>query len=109
MAFFTPEFAASIAPKERGAGAYLNPSSIEDGSSVRFAILSESPLTGYEVWFTKADGGQTKRIFPASPTPAQLQAACAQLGAEVTMRDGKAAIKQAIAFFVYNYETSEVA
>ena len=61
MAFFTPEFAASIAPKERGAGAYLNPSSIEDGSSVRFAILSESPLTGYEVWFTKADGGQTDR------------------------------------------------
>ena len=56
MAFFTEEFAASIAPKERNSGAYLNPSSIDDNGSVRFCIVSESPITGIEVWFTKEIG-----------------------------------------------------
>lgn len=108
MPFFSKDFSATIAPKESTVGDYLNPSSIEDGSSVRFAILSESPLEGVEVWFNKASGGMTKRVTPEWPTDELLSELEAQLDAKVTERDGRKAIKACSAFFVYDFDAERV-
>lgn len=108
MPFFSKDFTATaLAPKE-SSGGYLNPSSIEDGGSVRMAILSESPLEGVEVWFTKNEGGMTKRITPQWPDEELLAQLEKQVNGKVTERDGKKAIKPCSAFFVYDYEAEAV-
>lgn len=107
MPFFSQTFTNTIASKDSSSG-FLNPSSIEDGGSARMAILSESPLEGYESWFTKDDGKLTKRITPDYPTPALLAYLEKSIGGTVLERDGKKAIKACSAFFVYHYEDEQV-
>jgi hypothetical protein len=108
MPFFSSDFSATLAPKESSGGGYLNPSSIEDGGNVRFAILSEQPLEGVEVWFTKTGGGMTKRITPEWPDAELLSQLEKQVGGTVTERDGRKAIKPCSAFAVYDYEAEAV-
>lgn len=109
MPFFSKDFTATaLATKESTAGDYLNPSSIEDGGSVRFCILSESPLEGVEVWFTKNAGGMTKRVCPEWPSDELLAELEKQLDATVLERDGRRAIKNCTAFFVYDYDMARV-
>ncbi|MFZ9960322.1 MAG: hypothetical protein ACO3GP_08010 [Candidatus Limnocylindrus sp.] len=108
MPFFSEKFAATVAPKESAGNRYLNPSSIEDGGSARFAILSEEPLEGWEVWFTKAAGGMTKRITPEEPDDQLLAELEEEVCGSVTERDGRKAIKFCAAFFVYDYEDETV-
>lgn len=109
MPFFSKDFTATaLAPKESSGGGYLNPSSISDGDSVRFCILSEAPLEGVEIWFTKNDGGMTKRITPQYPDAELLAQLEKQVGGTVTERDGRKAIKPCSAFFVYDYEAEAV-
>lgn len=104
MAFFTKDFTATLAPKDSSSSAFLNPSSIEDGASARFAILSEEPLEGVEVWFTKNSGGMTKRITPDWPDSDLLSELEAAVDGKVLERDGKPAIKRTAAFFVYDFD-----
>lgn len=109
MPFFSKDFTATaLAPKESSGGGYLNPSAIPDGGSVRFAILSEAPLEGIEVWFTKNDGGMTKRITPQWPDEELLAQLETQVGGTVTERDGRKAIKPCSAFFVWDYDAEAV-
>lgn len=109
MPFFSKNFATTVAPKESAGGdRYLNPSSIEDGGSVRFCVLSEAPLEGWEVWFNKAEGGMTKRVTPDYPDEELLSQLEAQLKATVSERDGRRAIKRCASFFVYDYEAEQV-
>lgn len=108
MPFFTKTFEDRLAPKESTGGGYLNASSIADGSAVRMAILSEEPLEGYEVWFSKHDGGMTKRVTPQLPDEELLAQLETQVGGTVTVREGRRAIKQCAAFFVYNYDEAKV-
>jgi hypothetical protein len=98
-----------VAPKETtNTNGYLNSSSIEDGGTVRLAILSESPVEGVEVWFNKKSGGMTKRITPDWPDQDLLDELCEQVGGVVTERDGKKAIKRCTAFFVYDFDAEAV-
>jgi hypothetical protein len=109
MPFFSSDFSATLAPKDSStSGGYLNPSAIEDGGSTRFAILSEEPLEGVEVWFTKDGGGMTKRITPEWPDSELLAQLEKQVGGTVTERDGRKAIKPCSAFFVYDYDAEAV-
>lgn len=109
MPFFSKDFSAALAPKERSeGGGYLNPSSIPDGEAIRMAILSEEPLEGFEVWFNKAEGGMTKRITPEVPDDALLAELAKSANATVAERDGKPAIKRCASFFVYDYADSAV-
>ena len=108
MPFFSSDFAATLAPKESSGGGYLNASSIEDGGSARFAILSEAPLEGIEIWFNKAGGGMTKRITPEWPDTELLAQLEKQVGGSVTERDGRKAIKPCSAFAIYDYEAEAV-
>ena len=56
-----------------GTGGFLRPSKIVSGTSVRFALLSEDPVEGYELW---ADGPEKAMSFrwDHEPTPAQIDA-----------------------------------
>lgn len=109
MPFFSKDFTATaLATKESTGGGYLNPSAIADGASVRFCILSEEPLEGYEVWFTKDGGGMTKRICPEMPDAELLAQLEKQVGGKVTERDGKKAIKPCVSFFVYDFDAEAV-
>ena len=122
MAFFNTSFSESLTPKEPEGGGrdgYVNPSSIGKTlpNPFRCAILSEEPLTGYEIWFDKPDGGRTKRIAAGDyPTPALLAEYETQTGAvvsnevdfETKQPTDKKAIKKCAAFFVYDYDASAV-
>lgn len=108
MPFFSKDFTATLAPKESSGGAYLNPSSIPDGGAARIAILSESPLEGVEVWFTKTGGGMTKRITPDWPDSELLAQLEKQVDGTVAERDGRPAIKRCTAFFVWNFDDEAV-
>lgn len=109
MPFFSKDFTATaLAPKESSGGGYVNPSSIPDGGCFRGAILSEAPLEGVEVWFTKHGGGMTKRITPQWPDDELLAQLEKQVGGTVTERDGRKAIKACSAFFVYDFDAEAV-
>lgn len=104
MPFFSTTFTENVTPKKSTGGNYLNPSSIEDGGSVRFCILSDAPLEGYEIWFSKSGGGKTKRITPDYPDAELLAQLEQSVGGVVDERDGRKAIKLTSAFFCYDYE-----
>ena len=123
MPFFSQSFSASLAPKEAEGGnsrdGYINPSQL--GKSLpnpfRCAILSEEPLTGYEIWFDKADGGKTKRIAAGDyPNDALLSEYESQVGGSVAYEvdydtkqpTDRKAIKKCAAFFVYDYDAESV-
>lgn len=109
MPFFSQSFTGTaLATKESTGGGYLNPSAIEDGGFARFCILSEEPLEGYEIWFTRYDNKQTKRVVPQEPDAELLAQLENELGATVTERDGRKAIKPSSSFFVYDYEAAAV-
>ena len=106
MAFFQADFESTVAGND--GGGYLNPSKIPDGKSSRFLILSDEPLTGYELWFTTPEGKQTPRRTADEPDAALIAELESSIPATLTVRDGKPSIKPFAAFFVYDYETNAV-
>ena len=122
MPFFTKTFSESLAPKEADTSSrdgYVNPSSIGKTlpNPFRCAVLSDEPLTGYEIWFDKPDGGRTKRIAAGDYPSAELLAEYEkQTGATVSFEvdyetkqpTDKKAIKKCAAFFIYDYDAQAV-
>jgi hypothetical protein len=120
--FFTKTFSESLAPKEADTSSrdgYVNPSSIGKTlpNPFRCAVLSDEPLTGYEIWFDKPDGGRTKRIAAGDYPSAELLAEYEkQTGATVSFEvdyetkqpTDKKAIKKCAAFFIYDYDAQAV-
>ena len=91
-------------------GGYLNPSKIQSGGSVRFALLQDQPLEFFECWGESSDGGVKPFRFSDDPSPEDIEE---EMGPEFTRRmnrDGTAPekVKFAIAVPVYNYESSSV-
>ena len=91
-------------------GGYLNPSKIQSGSSVRFALLSDQPLEFYECWGEAEDGSPKPFRFAEDPRADEISA---EMGDDYTRRqnrDGTAPepVKFAIAAPVYNFDTSTV-
>ena len=108
MPFVSENASSAVAPG--AGGGYLNPSKIQSGSSVRFALLDDNPLEFYEVWGDATDGGVKPFRFSNDPTPDDIEA---ELGSDYTRRlnrDGTApeAVKFAIADPLYNHDTSKV-
>jgi hypothetical protein len=107
VAFFDKSFSTAIAPKE-ATGGFINPSKIEDGGSLRIAILSEEPITGQEIWLEKDGGGFAVRRTAALPTPALISELEADVDGNVCVRDGKPAINTFCAFFAWDFESESV-
>jgi hypothetical protein len=92
-----------------GGGAYLSPSKIAAGSSVRFALLSDEPLEFYEVWAEGPDGKAKPFRFASEPSPDDLTLAFGDFTRRMN-RDGTGPepIKFALALPVYNFEAAQV-
>nr|BAR39143.1 hypothetical protein [uncultured Mediterranean phage uvMED] len=91
-------------------GGYLNPSKIQSGGSVRFALLQDQPLEFFECWGESSEGGVKPFRFSDDPSPEDIEE---EMGPEFerrTNREGTAPekVKFAIAVPVYNYEASSV-
>lgn len=110
MAFFEKDFTSSVAVKDRSSGGgYLNLSKLDpDGGSTRFHILSDKPVTGWELWFEKAEGGLAPRRTHGEPDAAIIEELEADVGGRLSIRDGKPAIKKFAAFFVWEYEQEAI-
>lgn len=107
MPFLSQKAVSAVAG---GTGGYLNPSKIQSGSSVRFALLSDQPLEFYECWGEAEDGSVKPFRFSEDPSAEDIRT---EMGDDYTRRqnsDGTAPepAKFAIAAPVYNYEASAV-
>ena len=92
-----------------GGGAYLSPSKIAAGSSVRFALLSDEPLEFYEVWAEGPDGKSKPFRFASEPSPDDITLALGDYTRRVNREGtGVEPMKFALALPVYNYETARV-
>ncbi len=107
MAFLSKTASANVNSSGTGGG-YLQLSKLPDGGSVRFALLSDEPLEGYEVW--GQSNGQSKPFrFAEEPTPEDVTV---ELG-DFEAREGRGGpgtvdVKFFIAVPVYNYESGKV-
>jgi len=93
-----------------GGGAYLNPSKIASGSSVRFCLLSDEPLEFYEVWAENPADGKAKPFrFDTEPGPDDLALAFGEYTRRMNREGtGPEPIKFALALPVYNFDASQV-
>ena len=107
MAFLSKSASAAVTSNATGGG-YLSLSKIPDGGSVRFALLTDTPLEGYECW-GQANGANKPFRFEFEPTYDDV---VAEMG-EFEPREGRggpgtADIKFFIALPVYGYDTGKV-
>jgi len=107
MGFLSTKASATV--NSSSGGAYLNPSKLTDGGSVRFALLSDTPLEFYESWGTAADGSSKPFRFDYEPT---YEDVVTEMGT-YSPREGRggpgtADIKFCIAIPVFNYEAGAV-
>ena len=91
-----------------GGGGYLSPSKIQSGSSARFHILSEEPLEFYETWGETPDGQLKPFRFAEDPSPSDIEEEMGDTYVRRMNREGTGpeAVKPAMAFTVWDYETS---
>ena len=101
---------ASSAVAAGSGGGYLNPSKIQSGTSVRFALLDDNPLEFFEVWGEASDGSVKPFRFRNEPTPEDIEV---EFGSDYTRRlnrEGSAQeqAKFAIAVPVFNHDAGSV-
>lgn len=105
MALLSKNAQAAVA----GGGAYLNPSKVAAGSSVRFCLLSDEPLEFYEVWAEGPDGKARPFRFDSEPSPDDIALALGDFSRRLNREGtGFEAIKFCLALPVYNFETARV-
>jgi hypothetical protein len=107
MGFLSKTASASV--NATAGGAYLSPSKLQDGGSVRFALLTDEPLEFFECWMTATDGSSRPVRFDYEPT---FEDVIAEAG-DYTPREGRggpgtADIKFCIAVPVFNFEAGVV-
>jgi hypothetical protein len=108
MPFLSKKASAAVTSSASGGG-YLQVSKLSDGGSVRFALLSDEPLEGYEAWGTSPDGQSKPFRFDFEPTPEEV---ARELG-DFEAREGRGGpgtvdIKFFIAVPVYNFDAGSV-
>ena len=95
-----------------GVDRYLNPGKLEDGSSVRFALLEENALDFYEVWGALLEDSSKNKPyrFTDDPTPEDIEEAMAGEATRRLSFEGTAPdpAKLALAIPVYNYDAEAV-
>lgn len=92
-----------------GGGAYLNPSKVAAGSSVRFCLLSDEPLEMYELWAEGQDGKAKPFRFDSEPSPDDIALALGDFTRRLNREGtGVEPIKFCLALPVYNFETARV-
>ena len=113
MGFVSNKFVTAVkekaANKGGGSDLFLNPSSTPDGGSVRFSAAGEKSLEFFEIWGRTRDGKPRSLRFAEEPTTKELNDRAADEGIDLLDKQGNPTkIKQALAFWVWNYETSSI-
>ena len=111
MPFVSERFVTSVKEKKSATNAdlYLNPSSLADGETVRFSPVGDASLDFYEVWGRTSEGRPKCLRFSEEPTSKELQDRAADEGVNLVDQKGEVSrLKQALAFWVWNYGTSSV-
>jgi hypothetical protein len=107
MALLSKAATAAVTSGNSGGG-YLSLSKLPDGGSVRFALLSDEPLEGWECWGS-ANGTNRPFRFDFEPTYEDI---VAEMG-EFEPREGRggpgtADVKFFIALPVYSFDSGKV-
>ena len=100
---------ASDAVNTSSGGAYFSPSKLQDGGSIRFALLSDEPLEFFAAWGTNAAGQSKPFRFDYEPT---YEDVLAEMG-DYEPREGRggpgtADVKFCIAAPIFSYEAGTV-
>lgn len=108
MPFLTEKAKAEVTSTQ--SGGYINPTKLESGGSVRFALLDDQPLEFFEVWGESAEGKYKPFRFVDRPTTEEVEI---EMGNEYTRRmnrdgTGVEPAKFAIAVPVFEHESQEV-
>ena len=108
MPFLTEKAKAEVTSTQ--SGGYINPTKLESGGSVRFALLDDQPLEFYEVWGESGEG--KLKPFRFADTPTQEDAEI-EMGNEFTRRmnrdgTGVEPAKFGIAVPVFEHDSQEV-
>lgn len=111
MPFVSERFVTAVKEKKSSGGSdlYLNPGSLTDGETVRFSPVGATSMDFYEVWGRTSEGRPKCLRFAEEPTPKELQDRATDEGVALVDQKGEPArLKQALAFWVWNYSTNGV-
>ena len=108
MPFLTEKAQSAVATTQTGG--YINPTKLESGGNVRFALLDDQPLEFFEVWGESGEGKLKPFRFADSPTTEDAEI---EMGSEYTRRmnregTGVEPAKFGIAVPVFEHESQEV-
>jgi hypothetical protein len=107
MGFLSKQASANVSSSGTGGG-YLSLSKLPDGGSVRFTLLTDEPLEGWECWGS-ANGASKPFRFDHEPTEGDLKV---EMG-DFEPREGRggpgtADVKFFVALPVYVYDAGKV-
>ena len=108
MPFLTEKAKAEVTSTQ--SGGYINPTKLESGGSVRFALLDDQPLEFFEVWGESGEGKYKPFRFVDKPSTEDVEI---EMGNEYTRKmnregTGIEPAKFAIAAPVFEHESQEV-
>ena len=108
MPFLTEKAKAEVTSTQ--SGGYINPTKLESGGSVRFALLDDQPLEFFEVWGESGEGKLKPFRFADTPTEEDAEI---EMGNEFTRRmnrdgTGVEPAKFGIAVPVFEHDSQEV-
>ena len=108
MPFLTENAKAEVTSTQ--SGGYINPTKLESGGSVRFALLDDQPLEFFEVWGEAGEGKLKPFRFADNPTTEDAEI---EMGNEFTRRmnrdgTGVEPAKFGIAVPVFEHDSQEV-
>ena len=108
MPFLTEKAKAEVTSTQ--SGGYINPTKLESGGSVRFALLDDQPLEFFEVWGETSEGKLKPFRFADNPSQEDVEI---EMGNEFTRRmnrdgTGVEPAKFGIAVPVFEHDSQEV-
>lgn len=111
MPFVSERFVTTVKEKKSATNSdlFLNPGGLSDGETVRISPVGDKSLDFYEVWGRTSEGKPKCLRFSEEPTSKELNDRAADEGVSlVDQRGNPTRLKQALAFWVWNYGTESV-
>lgn len=111
MPFVSERFITTVKEKKSATNSdlFLNPGGLNDGETVRISPVGDKSLDFYEVWGRTSEGKPKCLRFSEEPTSKELNDRAADEGVSlVDQRGNPTRLKQALAFWVWNYGTESV-
>lgn len=91
--------------KSATGGNFLNPSSVGEGDKLRFTILGDDSLTGYQCWVDGPEGKRMALRFADEPSASDIEERASELGGKVNDDTDP---RKFMAFAVWNYEAGRI-